>query len=177
MKKKGGIFNKYKVIDFAIRKEFQKKGYVHYHCMLWNVNGPNLIDECKDSEDKCIKFIHQFISCGKSSKYNSEEIRFFQEHRHTFTCYKKNRCTKKNNHRKICRFGIPFFLMRKTEILYPLDLDKNIEKEKYEKISNMYNRIKEILNQFAKKMPSPVPTFDQFMSIVGVSEDEYIECI
>lgn len=60
-----GIFEEHNVIDEAERRELQRKGYVHFHCLLYNKNGPCLQEGCKKSEEECIKFIDRFITCAK----------------------------------------------------------------------------------------------------------------
>ncbi|CAD7078747.1 unnamed protein product [Hermetia illucens] len=101
-------FDKYRVVDFFQRIEFQRRGSPHAHILLWfdcdnrePVSEPNTIqlvtDLCAVSRDDL-----------PGDQYNN------QIHRHTFTCTKRG---------ETCRFNIPYWPISETCVLLPMSKD------------------------------------------------------
>ena len=117
LKSEDGPFGKNNVIDFYIRKEFQNRGSVHAHIIIWLRDAP-VYSENESNED-LIDFINRIISC----KYDpTNPLMTFQRHKHTHTCYKGKRL--------VCRFHFPKYVMDKTVILEPLPNARNKEAKK-----------------------------------------------
>ncbi|KAF9822901.1 hypothetical protein SFRURICE_010430 [Spodoptera frugiperda] len=84
------------VKDFWYRIEFQNRGSLHLHMLVWCKNIPDFATQ------EGVRLIEQVVSCllhTKSPELN-QLVRDVQTHKHTPTCYKN--C---DNHR--CRFGFP----------------------------------------------------------------------
>ncbi len=172
--KKFGIFGEHPVVDFYVRTEFQQGGSPHCHCLLWLKDSPKFKEYDQSSIADCLQFIDKIVTCTKdSSLITLDDIKLFQLHKHTFTCKRKQ----KNGNVK-CRFGIPFCPMDKTCILMPIEIEDDKEKIDCKK---KFNSIKEYLaNQEVwhkenKKFSDA--TFDQFLSDLKMTKDEYINCI
>lgn len=58
-----------------------------------------------------------------------------------------------------------------NEILFPLHLDRHMEKENYELLTSLHNKIREMLNTFAKEIPIPVLTVDEFLAKITICEN------
>lgn len=64
LKKQFSVFGKYRVIDSYARVKFQMRGAPHEHIMLWIEGAPSFDPEnSEESEEKCMQFIDEFISC------------------------------------------------------------------------------------------------------------------
>jgi len=105
------VFMRYPLEDYFVRVEFQHRGSPHLHIFLWLKNAPSTKYEV-DDPFYCIPFIDEYISTRKT-----ELSVQFQLHRHT-QC-----CRRLVNGVHICRFGIPYPLMERTQILTPLSQD------------------------------------------------------
>lgn len=107
LKSPNSLADKYRVVDYFIRTEYQLRGAPHVHCMLWiedeNGHQPPSYDGTKDSNTEIINLIDQLISVSKKPKPKeidsvknviSEQelennINEFQTHKCTFTCWKQ----------------------------------------------------------------------------------------
>ncbi|CAF3666138.1 unnamed protein product [Rotaria sp. Silwood1] len=134
-----GPLQGYELIDKYVRTEFQVRGSPHVHALLWLKNAPKYDENNPESIERCIEFIDKLISVSSKPTKFSEELINLQRHKHSHTCktYVKD-CIK-------CRFGIPYFPMRKTMILEPFSDDEKLTKKEREEISkNRQNVIKEL---------------------------------
>jgi hypothetical protein len=89
-----------KVKDFFIRREFQKRGSVHYHMLLWMEEFPNI-----KKADEMVSYIDKVISTEWPDNTEDPElfalVETYQVHRHY-----RGYCQK--NSKKQCRFKFPF---------------------------------------------------------------------
>lgn len=105
-----------------IRIEFQQRGSPHVHCLIWLNNAPVLKPDDIENNEQCCKFVDKYVSC--SSLNIEDTLLDYQTHKHSSSCKK---VTKSG---VICRFNIPFYPIKETTILYPLEenTDDNIKK-------------------------------------------------
>ncbi|KAK3924850.1 Halomucin [Frankliniella fusca] len=108
---------------------FIAKKSPHVHLLLWIENAPLYDPSNKMSKKAVCNFVDQIISTYTNQVDNN--LADLQFHRHTHTCYKKH-------NQKQCRFGIPFFPMRKTRILKPLSIKSS---KRNKKISMQTRRV------------------------------------
>lgn len=97
-----------KIKDYFYRVEFQQRGSLHVHMLIWVENAP--IFEV-DSVEDITTFIDRHTTCAKNEQIS--QLVNYQTHRHARTCKKKGK--------NICRFNFPLPPMPKTTILLPLD--------------------------------------------------------
>jgi len=107
--KSGAVFAGHPVQDFFMRVEFQHRGSPHLHIFLWLRDAPKY-----DADDPSyvVPFIDLYITTKKTDL--SEE---YQHHTHTHCCRRLV------NGVHICRFGIPYPPLQRTQILSPLSHD------------------------------------------------------
>ncbi|CAF4566580.1 unnamed protein product [Rotaria sp. Silwood2] len=165
-----GPFRYYELEDKYVRIEFQIRGSPHIHALIWLKNAPKYDKNNPESIEKCIEFIDKLISVSSKPTEFSEELINLQRHKHSHTCKKHVKDGIK------CRFGIPYFPMRKTMILEPLSADEKLTKKEREEISkNRQNVIKE-LDEISKDADNSL-TFEEFLKHVNMNEEEYIKMI
>ena len=117
-----------------------------------------------------MEFIDQLISVSSKLTEFPEELINLQRHKHSHTCKKHVKDGIK------CRFGIPYFPMRKRMILEPLSDDEKLTKKEREEMSkNRQNVIKE-LDKMSKDTDNSL-TFEEFLKHVNMNEKEYIKMI
>eukprot|EP00116_Pleurobrachia_bachei_P000093 sb/3460355/ len=96
-----------KIKSYFIRQEYQGRGTVHFHTLLWIENAPVI---GKDSDEKVAKFIQEFVTCRIPDAAKEPEL-----HR-IVSRYQKHRCQKyclyrvkgkRGKHKTSCRFGFP----------------------------------------------------------------------
>jgi hypothetical protein len=108
-----GPFQGYELEDKYVRVEFQVRGSPHIHALLWLKNASKYDKDKSELIERCTEFIDKLISVNSKPTEFSEDLISLQHHKHSHTCKKHvNGCI-------ICRFGIPYFPMRKTMILEP----------------------------------------------------------
>ncbi len=165
-----GPFRVYELEDKYVRIEFQIRGSPHIHALLWLKNAPKYDKEKPESIERCKEFIDKLISVNAKPTEFSEELINLQRHKHSHTCKKHV----KNGIK--CRFGIPYFPMRKTMILETFGDDEKLTKKEREDISkNRENVIKE-LDKTSKDADNSL-TFEEFLKHVNMNEEEYIKMI
>lgn len=125
LQNKCGPFENHPVTEHYTRTEFQNRGSVHKHCLLYLENAPKYVQDDSNNAE-VIKFIDTIITC----KYDPKNpCMAFQRHKHTHTCYKGNRSK--------CRFNFPKYVMDETMILKPLPKDYPELKKAKENIKNI----------------------------------------
>ena len=101
-----------KILNYAIRVEFQVRGSPHVHCFIWVENAPKLT---ADTEDAYVSYINNIVNTSlpdHSNKELYELVKMYQLHRHSKTCRKyKN---------KPCRFNFGRFFCERTIIAKPI---------------------------------------------------------
>ena len=140
------------------RVEFQHRGSPHIHGLLWIKNVPHYD---KDTDKDIIQYIDSIISCS----FNEENKKYvdLQIHKHSKTCIRKIANKKK------CRFGAPWPLLNKTQILYPLEPDEVHNKELHSKTYDNINKF--IQTKYKKKN---FINFDQILNQLNISYKTYI---
>jgi len=100
---------KYPVKDYFIRREFQKRGSVHYHILLWLTEFPAL-----DDASDLVSYINDTISTNFPNENTDSQlyklVKKYQVHHHY-----KGYCL--NNKKKQCRFKFPFRSCAATHLL------------------------------------------------------------
>ena len=105
-----------KIIYYAIRVEFQRRGSLHAHCLLWTSDCPQLTeDNIQDYTD----FIDQHVS-GELPDINYDPelyglVNFYQRHLHSRTSRKYKNVE--------CRFDFGKFFSAKPIISKPVSSD------------------------------------------------------
>lgn len=151
------------VVEFYIRKEFQHRGSVHAHMLLWLQNAPTY-DKDKDNEE-LIKVIDELITCRYDPK---NPLMAFQRHRHTHTCYKSK------NKMKLCRFHFPKYVMPRTMILEPLKRT-DVKTKEWHKLKEDIQKINEKMNFFFKNNTNM--DLNDMLKQLKMNEVEYIQAI
>src|ERR1700733_8508667 len=127
-----GPFKNHPVEDYYIRFEFQHRGSVHAHMVLWLKDGPVYQPGNSESISKCRKLIDSLISCSADDTLG--DVLSYQRHKHSFTCRKSSQVK--------CRFGIPFLPMKRTNILEPLEVPQG----EYRRNKLICNKLRQDLN-------------------------------
>ena len=150
------------VQDFMYRVEFQKRGSPHIHGLLWVSDAPNFTH---DSHEKICRYIDSCISCSVDVREEEKQYLKYQLHsKHTKSCRKIV------NGKKTCRFGAPWPPMPATQILYPVDVTTH---ENIDDIKQNFTQISHLLNN----MPDNITTFQEFLDLTALSQDDYILAI
>ena len=170
------------VIDYFGVIEAQFRGSLHLHCLVW-VHNPPQVD--KHTDEEVCEFIDSVVSCRATlpdiegldslvTDYDRELPNMRQLHAHRATCKKGNQPT--------CRFGMPDFIMSKTMVLRPLDL----EGEEAKRALEILKAIRTVLNakEMRRKEQARSPwTFEQFLQKVSehvgeeINEELYLQAI
>lgn len=164
-----------KVVDCFWRDEFQQRGTPHTRMAVYVKDAPVLN---VDPDHRICEFVSSFITT--SAKGISCENLEAQEHKHS-----KRYCLKKCNQGRsvYCRFGFPKPPMLETTIVRPLPLD--IPEDDQRKYRANFDKIKTAVKCLDKQWreaskrssgPSPpeFPTFDQFLTGLGMTWSEYV---
>lgn len=158
--------------------------------LLWLEDAPVLRDGELESRDEAFSirkeicdFVDSIYTCSKKwdgsahhdvLQKSSQEtwddlIKTRQTHRHTSTCMRK-----RGGNKTVCRFNIPFFPMKETAILTPLD-PGNYSNEKIESLRASYKKIHDYLHENSKTLSTSDILFEEFLLFVGVTnESDYI---
>jgi len=159
LKTKSGIFGCHNVIDSFEKVEFQSRGSAHEHILLWCENVPSYVSNTANKS--LISFIDQHVTCKNDS--DNPFIKYVK-HRHTHTCYKRNRS------KKVCRFHFPKFVMKETLILEPL-----LACERTPNLVQDFKNIRAFHEElFANEQDM---TFLEILSKLNITEDAYILAI
>lgn len=116
-----GPFGENYVVDYFQRREFQARGSVHTHNLLYCKNALNYDEENEEANKNLIQWIDKNITCAYDLKNSLIRL---QIHRHKATCYKGRK------NKSICRFNIPMFVMKETMIVKPLAENEQSKNDK-----------------------------------------------
>ncbi len=145
-----------------LRREFQNRGSPHSHEIHWIAGAP-VYDPDKPENDKdVIEFIDTWISTKIEVNPEEEKYLKYQIHKHSNSCRKRGEA--------ICRFGIPFFPMKTTCILKPLECDE-IDEQRLETLKNAYKELRNKLNDMGEGLEL---THDEFLENIQMSQVDYI---
>ena len=139
-----GPFQGCELVNKYVRTEFQVRGSPYVHALLWLKNAPKCDKNDRESIKRCIEFIDKLISVSSNPTEFPEELINLLRHKHSHTCKKNvNGCI-------ICRFGIPYFPMRKTMILEPFGDDEKLTKKEREEINKKRQDVIKELDKISK---------------------------
>ena len=150
-----------RVMDYAHRTEFQKRGSPHIHGLLWVDNAPKF---GISSDKEICKYIDSCISCSLAVREKEKPFVKLQIHKHSRTCKKMVK------RKPTCRFGVPWPPMQETRIFYPLGTESNDE------ISVLQEQYRFIMSKL-NKLPEDVETHESWLTYNSISEDTYISII
>ncbi|KAK3932016.1 Vezatin [Frankliniella fusca] len=126
-----GPFQHHEKIHHYHRIEFQQRGSPHVHMLAWLKDAPTYDANDELSTIRVTEFIDSIISSSSNELHS--DLKKLQTHQHSHTCKRGNQNT--------CRFKIPYFPMKTTQILKPLSDDypedhKNELRKKLKKIED-----------------------------------------
>jgi len=124
------------------------------HTLLWIEGAPVYGAE---NNSQIEQFVDKYITCNIDHLYS--KLSKVHRHYHTKSCRKR-----KNSH---CRYNFPVPPMRATRIIEPLSLEDNVVVEKSKSLFAFLEQ-----GEFDKLM-----SFDDFLTELNLSEDEYIQAI
>ena len=159
---KGGPLKEYPLVQYFTRVEFQSRGSVHFHCLLWLEGAPKFDANDPESWALCEAFIDHLITCFNDPE--QADLMSVQIHRHTRSCRREIRGE------AVCRYGFPLPPMRATKILFPLAEDTGREERKRLKVLHKENQVK-ILDLHKQ---TPALSFDEVLEKLGCSESDYL---
>ncbi len=145
-----------------IRREFQNRGSPHSHEIHWIAGAPVYDPDNPDNDKNVTEFIDTWISTKTEVTPEEEKYLKYQVHKHTNSCRKRGEA--------ICRFGIPFFPMKVTCILKPLECDE-VSEERLDALKNAYHELRKRLNDMG--VGSDI-THEEFLQDINMTESDYI---
>ena len=101
-------FEPHRVIDYFMRIEFQHRGSLHAHILLWLNDDPK--EPISENMPRTVELIEKLLSVSPDDI--GQDLYKNQRHEHTFTCTKRGESS--------CRIGIPYWPARSTWILLPM---------------------------------------------------------
>ncbi|XP_035710253.1 uncharacterized protein LOC110853120 [Folsomia candida] len=161
---RGGIFAPYSMKDYFSRLEFQMRGSPHSHGLYWVTDAPVYTENDPESEQECIRFIDQFITCERCEEGKMDKLIGYQLHKHSHTCEKKLKRGQK------CRFGFPKPPLPTTMILHPFPSDWNPQEIK--NAEELYAKIQEKLNQLGRVYKEDID-FNKFLVELNTDYSSY----
>ncbi len=147
------------------RREFQHRGSPHSHEIHWIKEAPMYDPNKPENDQNVIKFIDTWISTKVEVLEHEKKYLNYQIHKHSTSCRKKGEA--------ICRFGIPFFPMKNTVILKPLE-DGEVDDGKLETLKDLYQELRTKLNEMGEGLDI---SHEQFLDKIKMSQDEYVMTI
>uniref|UniRef100_A0ABD2W1Y8 ATP-dependent DNA helicase n=1 Tax=Trichogramma kaykai TaxID=54128 RepID=A0ABD2W1Y8_9HYME len=157
---KGGILGNHYVTDMFVRCEFQQRGSVHQHAILYCNNIPTYDEKDLDSENRLIAFLDSIITC----RYDpNNPYMMFQRHKHKPTCYKGRK-------KKTCRFHYPMYMMPETRILKAIN-DEELSGNEPIHIKKIKNLMLQYFNE------NTDISFIDMLQKLEITETEYINAI
>ena len=172
LKLENGPLGEHKIKDSYCRVEFQHRGSPHIHALLWLDNAPVFDETVPQSRLNCEAFLDKIVTTCTA---DLEEYAGLQYHKHTKSC-KRFR-----NDSAVCRFGIPFFPMGRTQILDPLDT-KDLSDEEHDRLKLVQEKVARSISELdsrlrAKNKVPLVLSFEQFLDQLEIDQESYIQSI
>ncbi|VDN26464.1 unnamed protein product [Gongylonema pulchrum] len=166
----GGPFKGIAIAHSYYRVAFQQRGSPHIHQLLRLSEAPVFDTVSGQNEREVCSYIGRFITCSSTADHQDQQrpsrsphYLEFQYHRHTATCGKRR--TGK------CRFGIPFYPMRRTRILRPLPEDT--DEQERERLARVLKRINGVLTDYETLHNA---SFDEFLEKCEATK-EYLRAV
>ncbi len=145
-----------------LRREFQHRGSPHSHEIHWIKDAPIYDPSNPENDQNVISFIDSWISTEIEVQEEEKKYLNYQIHKHSRSCRKRGE--------PICRFGIPFFPMKHTAILKPLE-EGEVDEDKLETLKEFYNELRITLNEMGEGLDI---SHDQFLNHIKMSETVYL---
>ena len=124
--------------------------------MLAWIHGSPKYGENDDNE--VLEYIDSVASCSADVPLESKAFLDFQRHKHSRSCRKGGK--------SVCRFGIPFPPMRETVVIQSYTGEgRSVHEANYKIVQEQLNKLDEDM------------TFDDFLSKIGLSEEEYMKAV
>ena len=154
-----------RVMEYAIKIEFQECGSPHAHCLLW-VEGAPKIDV--DDDRVICGFIDKYVSGmvpwdSESTRNIRELVTKFETHSHSSYC--------RQNHS--CRFGFPKAPAVETVICREPDDSSNSEKV-LQNSCDILAKVHEAIERITEEKPMPLAAI---LEEVEVTADEYMSAV
>ena len=155
-----------KIVDYAIRIEFQARGSPHAHTLIWVENAPKIgID---DDQEIC-DFIDKYVSCSipREEGKLKEQVLLLQQHKHSSYC----------NRKKNCRFRFPHPPSTCTLISSPATGD--ISDDNNDDTTTQSNRASQTLSKVQKLLIDGKTdvSFEELLRLAEVEPSDYAEAI
>ena len=155
-----------KIVDYAIRIEFQARGSPHAHTLIWVENAPKIgID---DDQEIC-DFIDKYVSCSIPHEEGKlkEQVLLLQQHKHSSYC----------NRKKNCRFRFPHPPSTRTLISSPATGD--ISDDNNDDTTTQSNRASQTLSKVRKLLIDGKTdvSFEELLRLAEVEPSDYAEAI
>ncbi|KAI5726156.1 hypothetical protein M8J77_024597 [Diaphorina citri] len=83
---RGGPLKDYKVSQSFVRVEFQHRGTMHFHCILFIDGAPQYDSNVPESMEACIQFVDELITCRLDESLG--DLINVQFHRHSRSCHR-----------------------------------------------------------------------------------------
>lgn len=171
LKHKDGPFKDNPVEHIIYRIEYQMRGSMHCHGMIWLKDAPKFDPDDPSTFEPNEIFIDKYVSVLRDT---SNPLLSFQQHKDSFTCHKG----KKNKNK--CRFNFPRPPMNKTRILLPLP--ENIQNNDKEQAKSNFKLLSKKLKSLTKAKGILLSeykdfAFEDFLKLIDMNEDNYILAI
>ena len=196
--KKSKSLGEYHVEDHFYRVEFQQRGSAHIHCLFWladdNGDKPPKLKFSSEQNDHAFKEYFSSIISATSKKNNQPNKDLdYQQHRHTFSCYKNKkgilRIKSDKGHGAMdglikleeievpkCRHDFPKFPVPETTIVRKFTSTDTAETQRKAKID--LEKIKKYIIRQTHSQEARAEfeknSFPQFLQKLGMSQNEYM---
>ena len=158
------------MIYYALRIEFQMRGYPHSHALIWTSDCPKLTP---DNKEAYVEFIDKHVQAYLPNKETEPElhelVKTYQKHNHSKTCRKYKNIT--------CRFNFGQLFTKRT-VAEPLiegqdeEIKSNILDRRTQVLISVKQKIDEVLNP-SKPDYNPMLNQADILKSIGITEDEF----
>ena len=131
-----------KIIYYALRIEFQMRGSLHLHSLIWTSDCPELTP---GNEETYVRYIDKHVQAHLPERENEPEfhelVSIYQKHHHSRSCKKYKNIP--------CRFNFGQFFTDETVVSKPLSDDVSEEEKSVilNRRSEILSTIKQIINE------------------------------
>ena len=131
-----------KIIYYALRIEFQMRGSLHLHSLIWTSDCPELTP---GNEETYVRYIDKHVQAHLPERENEPEfhelVSIYQKHHHSRSCKKYKNIP--------CRFNFGQFFTDETVVSKPLSDDVSEEEKSVilNRRSEILSTLKQIINE------------------------------
>ena len=155
-----------KIVDYAIRIEFQARGSPHAHTLIWVEDAPKI---GIDNDHEICDFIDKYVSCSipREEGKLKEQVLLLQQHKHSSYC----------NRKKNCRFRFPHPPSTRTLISSPATGDAINDNN--DDTTTQSNRASQTLSKVRKLLIDGKTdvSFEELLRLAEVEPSDYAEAI